>query len=231
MSKTKKTSQNKISFSLEKSDIFHYFYSSIGLIIAVGLILVFRKIAGNLTEPRLVYFDEGIYQLFRYVASPTTDFVAEMASFLGSTIFIFSLLVVSVLFLIKNHFRRGAFILAFSTISTVLINSLLKSVFVRGRPEITEYNLLWQDYSFPSGHAMSATVFYCVLGYLVINFEKNPTLKIIYSFSFFLVTISVAMSRVALGVHYFSDVIAAMAIGGFWAIWNIYIIKIIYRNK
>ncbi len=231
MAKTKRIAQNSISRRLEKSDIFHYFYSSIGLIIAVGLILIFRKIAGNLTEPRLVYFDEGIYQIFRYIASPTTDFIAETASFFGSTIFILPLLIVSVLFLVKNHFRRGAFILAFSTISTILINSLLKSVFVRNRPEVTDYHLLWQDYSFPSGHAMSATVFYCVLGYLIVNFEKNPTLKIIYSFSFFLITISVAMSRVALGLHYFSDVLAAMAIGGFWAIWNIYIIKIIYRTK
>ncbi len=231
MAKTNKESQKSISNILEKSDIFHYFYSSIGLIIAVGLILVFRKIAGNLTEPRLVYFDEGIYQLFRHVASSTTDFIAETTSFLGSTIFIIPLLIVAVFFLIKNHFRRGAFILAFSTISTVLINSALKSVFIRDRPELTDYHLLWQDYSFPSGHAMSATVFYCVLGYLVVNFEKNPTLKIVYSFFFFLVTMSVAMSRVALGLHYFSDVVAAMAIGGFWAIWNIYIIKIIYRTK
>ncbi len=231
MRKAKNTSQNSISKRLEKSDVFHYFYSSIGLIIAVGLIFIFRKIAGNLTEPRLVYFDEGIYQLLRYVASPTTDFISEIASFLGSTIFIIPLLIVAVLFLVKNHFRRGAFILAFSTISTVLINSALKLVFVRDRPEITDYHLLWQDYSFPSGHTMSATVFYCVLGYLVVSFEKNPTLKIVYSFFFFLVTISVAMSRVALGLHYFSDVVAAMAIGGFWAIWNIYIIKIIYRTK
>ncbi len=221
----------KLSITLEKSDIFHYFYSSIGLIIAIVLILVFRKIAGNLTEPRLVYFDEGMYQIFRFVASPTTDFIAEIASFFGSTIFITPILVVSVIFLIKNHFRRGAFILFFSTVSAILINSLLKSVFVRHRPTDTDYNLLWQDYSFPSGHSMHAMVFYTILGYLIVRFEKNPTLKILYSFFFFILIISVSFSRVALGLHYFSDVIAAMAIGGFWAIWNIYIIKIIYRNK
>ncbi len=221
----------KLSITLEKSDVFHYFYSSIGLIIAIILILIFRKIAGNLTEPRLVYFDQGMYQLFRFVASPTTDFIAEIASFFGSTIFITPLLIISVVFLIKNHFRRGAFILFFSTTSAVLINSLLKSVFVRNRPTETDYNLLWQDYSFPSGHSMHAMVFYTILGYLIVRFEKNPTLKIIYSFFFFILIISVSFSRVALGLHYFSDVVAAMAIGGFWAIWNIYIIKIIYRNK
>lgn len=222
---------DKISAFLQKSDIFHYFYSSIGLIIAIILILVFRKIAESLTKPRLLIFDEGIYQLLRSVASPTTDFLAEVASFLGSSVFIISLLIISVVFLIKNRLRRAAFILSFSTLSTVFINSLLKSVFVRERPIETNHNFLWQDHSFPSGHAMLATVFYAILGYLIIRFEKNPTLKMIYLVFFIGLIFSVSMSRVALGFHYFSDIVAAVSIGGFWAIWNIYIIKILYRNR
>ncbi len=215
----------------QKSGLFHYFYSSIGLIIAILLILIFRKIAESLEKPRLLYIDESVYEMFRFVASPTTDFLAKVVTFFGSSIFVISALIISVFFLVRNHLRRASFVLAFSTLSALLINSLLKFVFVRNRPIETGYDILWQSYSFPSGHAMVSTVFYGLLGYLLIRFEKNSSLKMVYLIFFSLLIISVALSRVALGIHYFSDVVAAIAIGGFWAIWNIYILKIFYHNK
>lgn len=216
---------------IQKSGLFHYFYSSIGLIIAIILILIFRRIAESLGKPRLLYVDQSVYEMFRFIASPNTDFVANVVSFFGSSVFIVLVLAVSAFFLVRNHFRRAAFVLVFSTLSAILIDSLLKSVFVRNRPIDTGYDILWQSYSFPSGHAMLATVFYTLLGYLIIRFEKNSTLKMIYLIFFASLIVSVSMSRVALGIHYFSDVVAAMAIGGFWAIWNIYIIKIFYSTR
>ena len=216
--------------SLVKSHLFHYFYSSIGLIISVVLILVFQKIAGSLAKPRLLYVDETVHELFRFVASPTTDFISSIVTFFGSSIFITFALCVSAFIFYKNKLKRASFVLVFSTVSAILIDSLLKSVFIRTRPMETGDTLLWQDYSFPSGHAMLATVFYTILGYLIIRFEKNSSRKLIYALFFFGLILSVSMSRVALGYHYFSDIVAAMAIGGFWAIWNIYIIKILYKK-
>lgn len=222
----KKTLLDKLS----RSDLFHYFYSSVGLIFAIGLVLIFQRIAGSLDKPRLLYIDQGLYEIARSVASPNTDFVFTVLTFLGSNIVVVPLMLIAVFFLIRNRFRRAAFVLFFSTTSTLVINSLLKSVFVRNRPTETGYNFLWQDYSFPSGHTMIATVFYGLLGYMVITFEKNPTRKLLFFIFFTSIILAVGGSRISLGVHYFSDVAAAYAVGGFWTIWNIYIIKIFYQK-
>ena len=98
----------------------------------------------------------------------------------------------------------------------MLLNLLLKYVFQRARPSFEEPLLTLATYSFPSGHTMGATVFYAVLAsYLVWTLRRWKIGAAIIAAACLMVSL-VALSRVYLGAHYLSDVLAAMVEGCGW---------------
>ena len=98
----------------------------------------------------------------------------------------------------------------------MLLNTLLKLVFHRARPTLSDLTATLHTYSFPSGHVMAATLIYGVTAaYLAARFGSWRWRVLAVLVAFFLVAM-VAFSRVYLGVHYVSDVLAAAAAGGAW---------------
>jgi len=111
---------------------------------------------------------------------------------------------------------RQATYLAITATGGLLLNQLLKAHFVRQRPDVTVAVLGVDGYSFPSGHAMGGTFVLCALGYLAAR--AMPTWKG-KSAAFAALTtldLSIATSRLYLGVHWASDVVAGLAAGLLW---------------
>lgn len=100
------------------------------------------------------------------------------------------------------------------------MNVVLKHLFQRARPSSHDPQLVWTVYSFPSGHAAAATLFYGLLAALVMSrFDGWPVRIACVLFAAMMVTL-VATSRVYLGVHYPSDVLGAVAWSLAWiALW------------
>ena len=96
----------------------------------------------------------------------------------------------------------------------LLLNFLLKIVFARARPNWGDVDLI--GYSFPSGHTMSATLFYGLLGAFVVFAVKSWWWRAIAIAPAFMIIGAVGFSRIYLGAHYVSDVIAAFAAGAAW---------------
>jgi undecaprenyl-diphosphatase len=116
------------------------------------------------------------------------------------------------------YVRRATFWLWIALVAVpggMLLNVLLKYTFERARP--VEYALLHlPTYSFPSGHAVNATVFYGVLaGSLLCSVRHWPTRSLVLVLAAGMVVL-VALSRVYLGVHYLGDVLAGIAEGVAW---------------
>jgi membrane-associated phospholipid phosphatase len=113
----------------------------------------------------------------------------------------------------------------------LILNDVLKHVFQRARPSFDDPLLTLATYSFPSGHTASATVFYGLLAcYLVRRFHGAGVRACVVAAAGVMVLL-VALSRMYLGAHYLSDVLAAMAEGGAWLAICITAVSTLHRRR
>jgi undecaprenyl-diphosphatase len=114
--------------------------------------------------------------------------------------------------------RRGtAFFLLASIGSGVALSSLAKNLFDRPRPDLVPHGSFVYTASFPSGHSLMAAVTYLTLAVLIARSFPERRLKAYVAGLTVLMTLSVGISRVYLGVHWPTDVLAGWAAGGAWA--------------
>jgi undecaprenyl-diphosphatase len=99
----------------------------------------------------------------------------------------------------------------------IILNGMLKLVFHRARPSVFEWQTTAVSSSFPSGHAMSATVCYGTVAYLVIRLQKHHWSRVLTGTAAVVLILLICATRLYLGVHYPSDVIAGMIVGLAWA--------------
>lgn len=166
-----------------------------GLLFVVILILVVFSKTTN--------FDQVIYDIIISLRSPFFDTFFTTITKFGNTIMI--VLIVS-MFILMTRNRYGVF-LAICAVDSVILNTLVKLAVTRERPQ--GLRLISQGgYSFPSGHAMISVCVYGYLLYLAITKIKNKVLKYGVSILLFLVILSIGISRIYVGVHYASDVLA-----------------------
>lgn len=203
-----------------------------GFSISVLLLSVFAKLSEDLLDHELGTFDRVIGELIRGFATPSLTRVAIIITNLGSAYLEIGLMfVVGAFLLFRLKHTWETVLLAISLSGAWLLNTILKGLFQRARPDIVHL-VKAGGYSFPSGHAMVATAFYGVIGYLLwLNFKNRskPSWYIVV-FTFALV-IAIGISRIYLGVHFASDVIAGYAVGGVWAIACIVGLKEIRNYK
>ena len=147
--------------------------------------------------------------------------VARGITFLGGTIFIISSAVL--LFIIIKNKKIGFLILANLAIVAAL-NQLLKHILKRPRP--TGYRLIEvSGYSFPSGHSMVSMAYYGFLIYLIYKYVKNKYIKWISICILSIFICLIGISRIYLGVHYTSDVLAGFLISITYLIMYIEIVN------
>jgi membrane-associated phospholipid phosphatase len=100
----------------------------------------------------------------------------------------------------------------------IALNALLKAVFERARPHLDDPLLILDTYSFPSGHTAAATVFYGVLAAFLVSRTYRRSRRTAAVAGAIAAIVLVAFSRVYLGAHYFSDVVAAMCSSAAWLV-------------
>jgi undecaprenyl-diphosphatase len=126
-------------------------------------------------------------------------------------------------FLLLQRKSGAALWLLLSTGSGMLLSTLLKMGFDRPRPDLVPHGSIVYTASFPSGHSLMAAVVYLTVGTLLARVQPKRRLKIYLMTIAILLTLKVGISRVYLGVHWPTDVLAGWTIGGagalfFWMI-------------
>ncbi|RXF72136.1 phosphatase PAP2 family protein [Hansschlegelia zhihuaiae] len=122
------------------------------------------------------------------------------------------------LYLIVSRRFGNAVLVACSILGGAVLTKLLKMGFARPRPDLVDHLVNVQSLSFPSGHAMASAVVYLTLGALVARVERRRAVRgYIFAVAGFL-TLLIGASRVYLGVHYPTDVLAGWTIGAAWAL-------------
>jgi len=137
---------------------------------------------------------------------------------LGSMVVLASVVLAAGGYLLLQRQRRAALLVFAATGGGVLLSALLKTAFDRPRPDLVPHGLVLQTTSFPSQHSMMAAVVYLTLGALLARVQPDPRFRAYLISWAVLITVAVGISRVYLGVHWPSDVLAGWCVGAAWAL-------------
>ena len=134
-------------------------------------------------------------------------------------------------FMVLQGLRRTAFFVCVASIGGLLLNSWLKEIFQRARPDVVPHLREVMTLSFPSGHAMTSAVVYLTLGALLMRVVPRRATKIYCMAVAILIAALVGLSRIYLGVHYPTDVLAGWMVGFSWALFCWLVERAIERRR
>lgn len=216
---------------LKPGKIRGFIFSEYVLLIALGLVSLltffFFDIADEVMEGDTHEADMAILNLFRVPGQPSQiigplwvhEAVRDLTALGSGTVLIIIVgIVVGGLLLV--HQWRGAILIIVSTVSGAILSNTLKLGYARPRPDFETVYATFTN-SFPSGHAMLTAVTFLTLGAMLGRLTNRWRLRIFFFAVALLLTLCVGASRVFLGVHYPSDVVAGWALGAAWALlWS-----------
>lgn len=189
-----------------------------GLGMSITFLYLFAELAEEMLESEIKRFDDSIIQFFYHIKNDVLDMILFIFTELGSVWFltIFSIIIISFLWF-KKRDKWSILFFIIGIGGGGLLTKLLKYYFGRERPSIDE-TIDAIGYSFPSGHSMGSLIFYGFLGYFLVRTNLRKRIKWISLFICGTLIVLIGTSRIYLGAHYPSDVIAGYLAGGIWLI-------------
>jgi undecaprenyl-diphosphatase len=195
----------------------------LGFAIAAGLILGFGWLTEEVLEGDTAAFDRVVAAAMRSdggadpIGPPWLEEFARDITALGSYAFlgILTFGVIGYFLLIQR--RALAALVAAAVLGGVAISNVLKIVFDRERPDLPSSVRVFTA-SFPSGHATLSAISFLTLGALLAQTSPDPRVKAYFAILAIILTVAVGTSRVYLGVHFASDVLAGWCVGSAWAL-------------
>lgn len=188
----------------------------VGFLVAAAMLLVFGALAEDVYERETITLDTRASFFAHRFATPPLDTLMQSVTFIGSWPVLVTLFLVAALWLLRARRRREAAFLALALGGGTLLSSTLKLVFRRPRP-VFPWSVSEREYSFPSGHATNALIFYLGLA-LVVWVVCGRRWGIAAALIAGALVLAIGASRIYLGVHYLSDIIGGYSAGLFWLI-------------
>ena len=202
----------------------------ISLVAIAAAGLLFAELVDEVLERESRAFDNAVLLALRNPLDPA-DPVGPMwlerifreITILGGTTVVTLITIAVIGFLLVDSKRGAALLVFFSVIGGALLGPLLKVGFNRPRPDLVAHLVEVQTASFPSGHALLSAVAYLTLGALLARVMGQLRLKIYILTIALMLTVLIGSSRVYLGVHWPTDVLAGWLAGALWAVvcWRI----------
>ncbi|MGE5403031.1 MAG: phosphatase PAP2 family protein [Ignavibacteriales bacterium] len=214
--------------SLLKKIFTHYAFGEIKILLSIlfmiaGL-LMFLLLAGAVLAGGTNRLDEFLLLSLRQPGSYTRPrgpyaligIMRDITSLGGATVIVlFS--VITIIYLLLQKKRRSAMLVLLATLGGGLLENLLKLLIARQRPALAFQLMPEYSHSFPSGHSMMSAVIYLSIAVLIARIQKNRNVRIYVVITGIFMTFIIGISRVYLGVHYPTDVLAGWALGLAWA--------------
>lgn len=181
-----------------------------GVIFAAGLVL-FVLLAILMVTGNLQWFDDPIREWVYSIRNPALTEVLKGITYMGNWQTITLLCIVLLLFR-KTRLRYGVPVSA-GAIFVTIFNRIIKLIFKRPRPEESLHLIEEGGYSFTSGHSITSMVVFGLLIYLVRKYVRNRKAANILTAALAVPWIFIGLSRIYMGVHFPSDVLAGWALG------------------
>ena len=188
-----------------------------GAAIAILFTWAFSEIAARVRAGSTQGFDESVMHWMAAHQHPAVQRAMLEVTALGTGTVVGMIVFVAGLFLWLNQHKHSAILLGAATIGGLVLNNLLKIGFNRPRPQVFEWGQHAVSSSFPSGHAMSSVIVYATVAYLAARLQQSLASRILTMSFAAVMIVSICASRMYLGVHYPSDVLAGVIIGLAWA--------------
>ena len=190
-----------------------------------GALWGFAELADEVSEGETHAFDRAVMLSMREPGNSDEplgpgwlEMVARDITGLGGAVVLTLLTLATVGFMLLTRKRGGAVFVLVSVVGGTLLSTLLKNLFDRARPDLVPHAMEATSASFPSGHSMLAMVTYLTLGAVLAEVQTRPRMKFyILGWAVFLALL-VGLSRIYLGVHWPTDVLAGWCLGSAWAL-------------
>jgi undecaprenyl-diphosphatase len=197
-----------------------------GLAVSAFVIWGFFELIDAVVEGESRRFDRTVLLWIHSTFPGWLNEPMRIVTALGYYWFVVPLLAVIVFLFYRRGWRLSAILLVVSTAGSILLTTVLKAVFERARPELFDSGYQASFYSFPSGHATVAVGFYGMLT-LILAYRLRRLARWAVAAIGVLVVLLIGFSRLYLGVHYPTDVLAGylsallwlVCVGGVYALW------------
>ena len=192
-------------------------YVTVGFFACAIVAVLFGVLADSVFDVHgKTAFDRDVTMAIELEHTPALNRIAVAVTFFGDHRFLLpATLAVTASLLLMKH-RVSAILFFGVVIGGWLLESLIKIVYHRARPDLWPALVTEKTFSFPSGHATMSTLFYGAVAALVLHLSRNRTVRAVTLALATLVILGVCYSRIYLGAHWATDVVAGMLIGLFW---------------
>lgn len=198
----------------------------VGMLVLLGVLWLILNLAGEVLEGDTLDFDKKMLSALRKADNPSQPIGPpwlELAAFDltalgGPTILGLTVAAVVGYLLLHGLYRNAAFVFL-ASVGGWLLNDFLKELFARPRPQVVPHLRQVMSLSFPSGHALTSAAIFLTLGALLMRVAERRFVKFYIMSVAVLATLLVGATRVYLGVHYPTDVLAGWLIGSSWALF------------
>jgi undecaprenyl-diphosphatase len=194
-------------------------FLTLGALGALFAAAIFAGFAALVRTGATQRFDEAVLQWIEVHRTPLLDHVMLEATTLGNAAVLAIVVAIAALFLWLTGHRWSVLLLLTGGVGGTLINTLLKYLIGRPRPDVVAALTDVMTPSFPSGHAMSSLILYGAIAYIVGRLEPTARMRR-WTWTLAAVLIaSIGTSRIYLGVHYPTDVLAGFIAGVGWLLF------------
>lgn len=188
--------------------------SFFGIVSCLLIIYVLSELSEEVLEREAFAFDRTILLWIHDFADPTLDRIMVGITRLGDPITVATVAAVTMIVLWWRSYRQEAKIFFLNCLGGVILSDGLKLAFSKSRPQLWDSSISETTYSYPSGHALGSMILYGFIAYLLANHYPQFS-KVVYVLASILIA-AIGFSRLYLGVHWPTDVIAGYGVGFLW---------------
>ncbi len=191
---------------------------TIGLVVMLAGYWIFAEIAEEIQpESGVVALDLTVTNWFYGHNTPALTLAARVVTAFGSVAFLSGAFIGLALLLWRQEAWHRLVVLASAMIGGSLLNIALKHFYARERPILENPLVTLTSYGFPSGHTMGATIFFGLLALFALYSRRRPRWQRMLAVLLAgIIVLAIGLTRIYLGAHYLTDVLAAFAAGAVW---------------
>ncbi len=203
------------------------------LLLCLGLLMIFGRLSQEVLEKEAFGFDTSILLWLHQHTNSTLDSLMMQITRLGDPEIVVVLVTIAFSLLIWQRQFWSAQMLFLACLGGLILNQGLKLVFAKPRPQLWTPLVVEHSYSFPSGHALGGLVVYGFLAVLLayhfprLRYGSSPAA--IYGIAAVIVG-AIGISRLFLGVHWPTDILAGYTVGAVWLMACIFTFRLVHSH-